>query len=442
MLKINYSNIMQDLIGKNGLMLEDFKGIDTVKINDAILNRTFQELAFLDLPEEDTSQIKEIGRIGSQFDNFIILGIGGSALGPRSIVEALSPFHNYIKKPRVFIYDNVDPMTLKNILEISDLKKSLINVISKSGSTAETAASFMILWQKLKDLNLPIDKHMVITTDPKKGNLRKIVNDYNLKSLPIHAGVVGRYSVLSPVGLLTAEVVGIDSDELLRGAKDVGQKCLSPHLFENPALLISSASILLQNLKNRNITVMLPYSDRLKSFSEWFCQLWAESLGKDSKGLTPYPSVGTTDQHSQLQAWMEGPENFVVIFISVEDYGTDMTIPKVFDDIEGLSYLGGHSLSELIKIEQEATEIALAKNGKPSMTISLPQIDAYHLGQLFHLFSIATAMTGFLYGINPFNQPGVEEGKDLTYGMMGKKGYELKKDEFMNYRKNKGKYVS
>lgn len=441
MFKMIYSSIMQNLIGNNGLTDKDFNNIDTQKIHDMILNKKCPELAFLDLPEQDTTAIKEIGEYARQFDNFILLGIGGSALGPRSIVESLSPLHNFHKKPRVFIYDNVDPMTLKSILEITDLKKTFINVISKSGSTAETAVSFMILWQKLKDLGLPPDKHMVITTDPEKGNLRKIVKDYNLKSLPIHPGVVGRYSVLSPVGLLTAEVIGIDSGELLRGAKDIGRRCMGSDMWENPALLISSALYLLQNLKKRNITVMLPYSDRLKSFSEWFCQQWAESLGKEGKGLTPYPSIGTTDQHSQLQSWMEGPENYMVIFISVEDYGTDIEIPHVFEDIEGLSYLSGHTLSELMKIEQEATEIALAKNGKPSISISLPKIDAYYLGQLFHFFSITTSMTGFLYNVNPFNQPGVEEGKDLTYGMMGKKGYELKKDEFISYRKNKGKYI-
>lgn len=441
MFKMIYSSIMQNLIGNNGLTDKDFNNIDTQKIHDMILNKKCPELAFLDLPEQDTAAIKEIGEYARQFDNFILLGIGGSALGPRSIVESLSPLHNFHKKPRVFIYDNVDPMTLKSILEITDLEKTFINVISKSGSTAETAVSFMILWQKLKDLGLPPDKHMVITTDPEKGNLRKIVKDYNLKSLPIHPGVVGRYSVLSPVGLLTAEVIGIDSGELLRGAKDIGQRCMGSDMWENPALLISSALYLLQNLKKRNITVMLPYSDRLKSFSEWFCQQWAESLGKEGKGLTPYPSIGTTDQHSQLQSWMEGPENYMVIFISVEDYGTDIEIPHVFEDIEGLSYLSGHTLSELMKIEQEATEIALAKNGKPSISISLPKIDAYYLGQLFHFFSITTSMTGFLYNVNPFNQPGVEEGKDLTYGMMGKKGYELKKDEFISYRKNKGKYI-
>ncbi len=440
MFKIIYSNIMQDIIGNNGLTVNDFNSLDTAKIHDMILNRKSPELAFLDLPEQDTSAIKDIGKYATQFDNFIILGIGGSALGPRTILESLSPFHNYHKKPRIFIYDNVDPMTLESILKTVDISKSLINVISKSGSTAETAVSFMILWQKLKDLNLQPEKHIVLTTDPEKGNLRKIVKDYNLKSLPIHPGVVGRFSVLSPVGLLTAEVVGIDSDELLRGAKEIGQRCLAPGLFENPSILFASASYLLQDLKKRNITVMLPYSDRLKSFSEWFCQLWAESLGKNGKGLTPYPSTGTTDQHSQLQSWMEGPENYAVVFIAVEDYGTDFEIPGVFTDIEGMNYLSGHSLAELIKIEQEATEIALTKNGKPNISISIPRIDAYHLGQLFHFFSIATAMTGFLYGVNPFNQPGVEEGKDLTYGMLGKKGYEHKKDEFISYRKNKGKY--
>lgn len=441
MIRMIYSNVMADLIGSNGLTWNDFKGIDIARIQDMILNRINPELAFLDLPEQDTTAIKEIGRYVSDFDNFILLGIGGSALGPRSILEALSPFHNYHKKPRIFIYDNVDPATLKNILDTVDLSKSLINVISKSGSTAETAASFMVLWQRLKDLNLAHDRHIIVTTDPEKGNLRRIVKEYDLKSLPIHPGVVGRYSVLSPVGLLLAESIGVDSNELLRGAMYIGQRCLTPDLKENPALIFSLSLYLFEKLKKRNITVMLPYSDRLKCLSEWFCQLWAESLGKEGKGLVPYPSLGSTDQHSQLQSWMEGPENFVVVFISVEDYGTDIEIPKVFEDIEGLNYLSGHSLSELIRVEQEATEIALTKNGKPNMTINLPRIDEYHLGQLFHFFSIATAMTGFLYGVNPFNQPGVEEGKDLTYGMLGKMGYEAKKDEFLNYRKSRHRYV-
>jgi glucose-6-phosphate isomerase len=189
----------------------------------------------------------------------------------------------------------------------------------------------------------------------------------------------------------------------------------------------------------RNVNVLIPYADGLKFLSEWFCQLWAESLGKDGKGMTPYPSVGTTDQHSQMQLWMEGPGDKVVTFIRIDEYGEDFTIPKVFAEIEGTNYLSGHSLSELIKAEEESSELALAKRGHPNMTIHIPSIDAYHLGELFQFFEIATAFTGLLMGINPFNQPGVEEGKNFTYGMMGKKGFEAKREEVEQTRKDKAR---
>lgn len=437
MITFNFSNIMADSISKNGLTEKDFLSIDTKKIIEEITSRRFKELQFLDLPQMDITDIKKAAKYACDFDNFLLLGIGGSALGPRSIVEALSPFHNYRKKPKVFIYDNVDPLTIESILEIIDLKKSIINVITKSGSTAETIASFMIIWKKLEEKSLNPKKHFIITTDPKKGNLRRIADEYGLMSLPIPEGVGGRYSVLSSVGLLLAETIGISSEDMLIGAKNIHARCMNTDLFKNPAIIFASALFLMQQLKGKNISVIMPYADRLKPFSEWFCQLLAESLGKEGKGLTPYPSLGTTDQHSQLQLWMEGPEDKVVIFISIENYGSNIEIPHVFQEIEGLSYLSGHSLSELIKIEQDASEIALAKNNRPSITIKIPQIDAYHLGQLFHFFEIATVMTGFLYGVNPFNQPGVEEGKNLTYGMMGKKGYKEKEEEFEKYRKRK-----
>jgi glucose-6-phosphate isomerase len=295
----------------------------------------------------------------------------------------------------------------------------------------------MILWQQLKNQSLKPEEHLIITTDPAKGNLRKIVTDFGLRSLPVPPGVGGRYSVLSSVGLLLAETVGIDSDAMLKGAADIHKNCMNSDIWGNPAYLAASGIFLMQELKGRDITVMIPYADRLKAFSDWFCQLWAESLGKDGKGLTPYPSTGTTDQHSQLQLWMEGPQDKVVIFLAVEDYGTDIEIAGVFKDVEGMGYLAGHSLAELIKIEQEASEIALSKNGRPSITIRVPRIDAYYLGQLYHFFELVTALTGILIGINPFNQPGVEEGKNLTYGMMGKKGYEEKKKQFMEYRQQK-----
>lgn len=444
MIEINFSNMMVDVIGTNGIAKSSIKNFSS-RIEDAhkqIKDRVWPELAFIDILSQDTSEIKKAAKyIRKTSENFLLLGIGGSALGPRAILDSMSPFHNLQKKPRVFIYDNVDPRTLKHILSIIDLKKTTVNVISKSGSTAETAASFMVLWDKMKKmLGREASKKFIITTDPEKGNLRRIVHENGLMSLSIPPDVGGRYSVLSPIGLLLAEVIDINSEELLKGAREIHKKCSQPDIWKNPAYLFGILLYLMDKEKKRIINVMVPYADSLKPLSEWFCQLWAESLGKENKGLTPYPSLGTTDQHSQLQLWIEGPQNKVIIFIRISDYGVDIKIPKAFKEIEGLSYLSDHTLSALIKAEEEATELALSKAGRPNMTITIPQIDAYHLGQLFHFLEIATALTGFLYKINPFNQPGVEEGKNLTYGMMGKKGFEEKKKEIEEHRKKMEKW--
>jgi glucose-6-phosphate isomerase len=444
MIELNFSNMMNDVAGRNGLtekMLEDF--VSTAEsAHRKMADRTSPELAFMDLIVQDISEVKKIAEeIRRDSDNFLLLGIGGSALGPRAVLEALSPLHNIRKSPKVFIYDNVDPRTLKHMLSVIDLKRTAVNVISKSGSTAETAASFMILWDAMKKANAgSVSKRFIATTDPEKGTLRKIVNNEGLMSLVVPTGVGGRYSVLCPVGLLLAEVAGIDSGELLTGARDIHDKCSKADIWKNPAYLFGSLLYLMDRERGRSIDVMVPYADCLKSLSEWFCQLWAESLGKNGRGLTPYPSTGTTDQHSQLQLWIDGPQDKVVTFIRVNDYGDDIKIPAVFQEFEGMSYLSGHTLSGLIHAEQEATELALVKAGRPNMTISIPRIDAYHLGQLFHFFACATAFTGFLYEINPFNQPGVEEGKNLTYGMMGKKGFEAKKKEVEEHREKKNRW--
>ncbi|GBE02601.1 glucose-6-phosphate isomerase [bacterium BMS3Bbin06] len=440
MISLNIANVMEEVVGEKGLHERELEGLKEKAYNalDRIIDGKLDGLAFLDLAKQDTSRIREAAsRVRDNSDYFLLLGIGGSALGPRAILEALSPFRNLKNKPGVFIYDNVDPRTLSSILSLVDLKKTTVNVITKSGSTAETAASFMILWEEMgKVLGKDAPAHFIPTTDPVNGNMREIVNRFGLESLEIPPGVGGRYSVLSPVGLLLAEVAGIDSRELLKGAGDMRSRCLERDLWRNPALLTASCLVLL-GFRGRVIDVMIPYADGLKYFSEWFCQLWAESLGKLGLGFTPYPSVGTTDQHSQLQLWMEGPEDKVVIFLRVEDYGVDIRIPEVFEDMDGLNYLSGHSLSELIKAEEESSELALARAGRPSLTVTAPRIDAYHLGQLFMFFEIVTALTGFLLGINPFNQPGVEKGKNFTYGVMGKKGYEEKRIEVEKAREKK-----
>lgn len=427
MLELNFSNMMSEVIGEKGMAERKIENLKDKmqKAHDEIVGRGWPELAFIDLPDQDTTEIKNIARsIKSDSDYFILLGIGGSALGPRTILESLSPMHNLRRKPKVFIYDNVDPMTLNNIKSIVDLDKTTVNVITKSGSTAETVSSFMILYNEMKSSGA----RFVATTDPQKGFLREIAKETGMRTLPVPSGVGGRYSVLCPVGLLPAEVIGASSDELLKGARDMRERCKNPDVWRNPAYMFGALLYLMDTEEKRNINVLIPYSDRLKPMSEWYCQLWAESLGKLGMGSTPYPATGTTDQHSQLQLWMEGPQDKVVTFIRIGDHGSEMPIPRIFSDT-GIGYLGGKTLAELMNAEQESTELCLSKAGRPNMTINMPVIDAYHIGQLFYFLEIATAFAGFLYGVNPFNQPSVEEGKNFTYGMMGRPGYEAKRAE-------------
>ncbi|MBI4654596.1 MAG: glucose-6-phosphate isomerase [Nitrospirae bacterium] len=437
MITLDFTNMMADSIGKdNGLSRDDLNSLkDRIKaIHTEISERRIPEFYFLELPNSDTRDIGLIGEsIRSNSDYFLVLGIGGSALGPRSLLEALKPFYNMKHVPKIFIYDNVDPSTLESILSTIDLKKTTVNVITKSGSTVETMASFLILMRLMKEAHRnKFSKHIIATTDPEKGTLREIAEKEGFRTLTIHPHVVGRYSVLSPVGLFLGAVAGINIKGLLNGARDMLKKCSVEDIWENPAYMASALMYLIGQKKNKDISVLLPYSDRLKTFSEWYCQLWAESLGKNGLGQTPYPAIGTTDQHSQLQLWIEGPKDKVVTFIKIDDHGTDITIPE--ENIPAMSYLNGHSIGELISAEQEATELSLQKARIPNMRLNMPMIDSYYMGQLFLFFELTSAVTGMLYGVNPFNQPAVEEGKNLTYGIMGHKGYEDKCREVFNYR--------
>ncbi|MGB9710333.1 MAG: glucose-6-phosphate isomerase [Thermodesulfovibrio sp.] len=434
MIKLDFSNILSEEIGEGGISINEIE-INARKAISLISSRPYKELDFIELYRQDLSKVKELAKKARDYEYFVLLGIGGSALGPKVILEALSPMHNLKKKPKVFIYDNVDPVTFKNIIEVIDLKKTLINVISKSGATSETLASFLIFWRMIRDKRLDVKEHFVFTTDPEKGNLKRLAEEYEIPCLSIPKNVVGRYSVLSPVGVFLAEVLGIKSEEMLEAAKEISEKAFSENLKENPMAVAASSLYLMDRVKGRKIVVFLPYSDRLKTLSEWFCQLWAESLGKEGKGTTPYPSLGTTDQHSQLQLWMEGPEDKVIVFISVERHDCQEEIPEEFHDIEGLRFLGGHTLEELMNTEQLATEMALTMNKKPNLKIILPKINPYSIGQIFQFLQIVTAMTGLLYEINPFNQPGVELGKRLTYGAMGKRGFESEGEEIKDYLK-------
>ncbi|QWR78249.1 glucose-6-phosphate isomerase [Candidatus Magnetomonas plexicatena] len=432
MLEVYFGNMLEEVIGEKGLSLSQIEGIreKVLSAHKQIEERKWKELAFLDLGSQKTTEIKKIARnIRETSEHFVILGIGGSAIGPRAILESLSPLHNYRGKPKIHIFDNIDPRTIATMLEVIDPAKTTVNVVTKSGNTAETIATFMLLWDKIeKAVGSDVVNRFILTTNPEKGIIRSLIKEYNIKNLEIPTTIVGRYSVLT-TGLLLAEVAGISSDELLRGAYEITEKCKSGELWENPAYIFSSLLYLMSTEEGRNINVIMPYADGLKAFSDWFCQLWAESLGKLGFGITPYPSVGTTDQHSQLQLWMEGPEDKVVIFIKIKDYGRDIMIPMVLSDKEGFNCLAGRSLNELMSTALQSTEHSLSNASKPNVTIAIPILDAYHVGQLFQFFEIATAFLGFLFGVNPFNQPWVETGKNNLYGALGKPGFQTRNEQ-------------
>jgi glucose-6-phosphate isomerase len=374
-------------------------------------------------------------------ENFVVLGIGGSALGAKALHTALShPHYNLLSKtmrkgfPRLFVADNVDPDGFKALLDLLEVRKTLFNVISKSGGTAETMSQFLIIRELLKKKlgNRKEKEHLVLTTDPVQGVLRKIAEGEQFKSFEIPSLLGGRFSVLSSVGLLPAAMCGIDIEELQAGARDMAERCQDSSLQENPAYRCACLSFLGYKLLKKNIRVIMPYGDALKGIGEWFCQLWAESLGKRFNlkgreiwnGQTPVTALGATDQHSQLQLYMEGPGDKIFSFLGIKNFAGLIPLPKLYLKMEELAYLGGHSLNRLIQAEMEATRLTLAQNGRPSLSITLPRINPFTIGQLIFLWELETFICGRLMGINPLNQPGVEAGKRMTFSFLGRKGFE------------------
>jgi glucose-6-phosphate isomerase len=410
-------------------------------------------LPFFDLPYQDTAPIKDLAEeLAGDFGEFVLLGIGGSALGPIALHNALNhPHYNLLSwkvrggRPRMFFEDNVDPGRFAATMGMLDLNDTVFDVVTKSGGTAETMAAFMVARGAVANSlgEDAVKEHFVAVTDPEKGNLRKIVNDEGLRALEVPPGVGGRFSVFTPVGLLPAAASGIDIDELLAGAAFMDKRTSEEDLMKNPAYMAAAAQYLLDTKKGKHILVMMPYANGLLSVADWFRQLWAESLGKRlgldgnvvHAGQTPVKALGATDQHSQVQLYMEGPNDKAFVFIRVEKFSDDVKIPAVYNGIEAISYLGGADMARLINAEQSATQTALMKAGRPCMRITLPELNAFTLGQLLYMFEVMTAFSGGLYDINPFDQPGVEEGKLMTYAMMGRKGYEDKKAELEGIQK-------
>jgi glucose-6-phosphate isomerase len=306
-------------------------------------------------------------------------------------------------------------------------------VVSKSGSTAETMSQFLIVLERLsKKLGREkAQSRIIFTTDPEEGALRNLAEREGYAALDLPANVGGRYSVLSAVGLFPLAMAGHDINALLEGARVMAERCAAPEFAKNPAYIFAAMAISAWRAR-RNVLVMMPYVSDLFGVAQWFVQLWAESLGKrfnlDGEevfaGQTTVAATGATDQHSQLQLFMEGPQDKLLCFLSLDNYGRDLEIPSLYNDMPAFSYLGGSSMSELIQSEARATASALALEGRPSMNIRLPSLAEHTLGQLLFMLQAATVAAGAMLKINPLDQPGVELSKKLTYGLMGRSGYE------------------
>lgn len=404
---------------------------------------TRRDIGFLDLPEQTSTAaacrdyIKHAHE--HKLDTLIVLGIGGSSLGGRMLQEALAPttIPGTLRKTspgtmRVFFADSLDPDTFTTLLASIDPKKTCVNVISKSGSTAETLAQFLIcrdLWHKAAGDHW--HHYFCFTTDPEKGPLRKIAGQHNIRAFEVPSNVGGRFSVLSAVGLLPAAAMGIDLEELLAGAARARDLCLTDDPSHNPALRFALLHLKLQD-KGLTETLMWAYSDRLRSFGLWFAQLWAESLGKRLRknhsiypqGFTPVLSVGAADQHSQLQLYLESPPRRLAVVLSEKCHSVDPKIPNYFNEFEEISYLTGHTVGKLLDTERQATILSLARNGTPVLQISMDSLSARVIGDLVMVFEVATLLTGEGMGLDALDQPAVEQGKQYAMGTLGRKGYE------------------
>jgi glucose-6-phosphate isomerase len=399
-------------------------------------------LEWTQLPERGPEDVVRFAADNhGKYECLVVVGIGGSALGTIALATALLPFYwNELSAtrrrhaPRLYVLDNVDPDETAALLDRLDLERTLVNVISKSGTTGESMAGYLLIRQRLEAIlgNRAVKEHLVFTTDPKGGTLRQIGESMGIRMFDLAPGVGGRFSVLSPVGLLPAAVTGMDVQGLLAGARDMAEWIHGSTGWENPACAFAGVQYMHDIEFARRISVMMPYSAHLRDVADWYRQLWAESLGKAADrtgrtvnvGPTPVKGLGVTDQHSQLQLYAEGPDDKIITFLGVAEFGQNLEIPAPGGEAEALAYLGGHTLADLLWAEQRATAWALAQNGRPSLTITLPKVDARSTGALIFMLEMAAALAGELYDIDAFDQPGVELSKKATYALMGRAGYE------------------
>ena len=460
----DFNNMMSDYIGvEEGIRESDLSAVSATVRN--AYNSVIQQggegwQGWMDLPFNQKDIVEDIlqtaKNVRKNFKTFVVLGIGGSALGPIAVFQALCHLHyNELspkkrKGPKFYVEDNIDPERMAALLDIIDVNTTMFNVITKSGATSETMSQYLVITDILKKaLGDKYSEHVIATTDRVKGNLIKLAEKEGFKTFYIPSGVGGRFSELCPVGLLPAAVLGINIKMLLAGAGDMvkkGKKGANP--YKNMPLMAAALQFVAMK-KGKNISVMMPYADSLKYIADWYCQLWGESLGKsvdkDGKyvyaGQTPVKALGVTDQHSQIQLYREGPFDKVITFIAVDNFRNDVMIPEGLPEFPDVNFLCGNTMGTLLNTERKATEYALAKKKRLNRTIVVPEVNAYTLGQILMLFMMETAFVGAMLNIDTFNQPGVEEGKNATYAMFGRKGYEAKKAELDSAKAKTDRYI-
>ncbi|MBP7050202.1 MAG: glucose-6-phosphate isomerase [Phycisphaerae bacterium] len=444
--RLYWKNVTAEAIGRrHGItrkVLDRLAGRTKAAIVQVNKDRKAGRTPYRDLPysTEHPRSVKELAAKARRgCENLVVLGIGGSALGNIALQTALnSSLYNMDdtrrKGPRLFVLDNVDPVQFGTLLRWMDkrLDRTIWNVVSKSGETAETAAQFMIVRQMLRKKlgDSGYRRQVVATTDVSKGLLRRVSEADGLRTLVVPDGVGGRFSVLSPVGLFSAAMCGIDIDSLLAGARTMDARVKSLSFYRNPAALIAAINYHYCVERNKTMAVMIPYSQQLKDLSDWYRQLWAESLGKIKRvggrnvhvGPTPIKALGATDQHSQIQLYREGPNDKLITFLEVEDFDEEVVIGPAPQGAADIEFLAGKGLGELLNNEKKATEYALLVNERPCLTIQFPRVSAHTVGQFIYLYEAATSIAGVLWGINAYDQPAVELGKEATRALMGKPG--------------------
>lgn len=387
------------------------------------------------LPNLDCGATKEAAEWLRGYDCIVQAGIGGSALGNLMLNQALlDQYYNETQSaPKYYLADNPDPDKTRSIWERVKGKRTALVGVSKSGATAETMTQFLWLRSQMLE-NGATDGDILVITDPNGGIFRAFANASGCRSLELPASVGGRYSVLCAAGLPAAAALGIDVDALLSGAASMKKFLMNERSFDkNPAMQLAALHLYHEEA-GRPMSVMMPYSSKMAYFAEWYAQLWAESLGKDGRGTTPVRALGTIDQHSQVQLYAAGPDDKFYTFISLYDHGPEVNVPTVAcEALAPLSYLNGQGIGAMLNLEAQSTAAAIAKAGRPLVWIEMERLDARTLGSLVFFYEYLTALTGRMMGVDPFDQPGVEQGKRYTYGLMGRSGFEEDAAEVTRY---------